>query len=72
MKYIYQLRNYANGLPPAGRLFYAILSYFLDTVIALFIVEAMGGGPKWETIVILLITLAYATCIDMIWQWIEG
>tara|TARA_R100000951_G_scaffold83600_1_gene71351 strand:- start:1245 stop:1463 length:219 start_codon:yes stop_codon:yes gene_type:complete len=72
MKYIYQLRNYMHGLPATGRLFYAILSYLVDLIILVLIVDALDGGPKWESMAILTITLAYATYLDTIWKWIEG
>lgn len=71
MNYIYRLNNYLNGLPAAGRMFYALLSYLVDLVILLFIVEALEGGPQWETIVILGLTTAYVGCLDKIWRWIE-
>lgn len=72
MSYIYQLNQYLNALPPAGRLFYALLSYLVDLIILLFIVEALEGGPQWETIVILSLTIAYTLCLDKIWRWIDG
>ena len=72
MKYIYQLNQYLNGLPATGRLFYALLSYLVDLIILLFIVEALDGGPKWESIVILALSCAYVIYIDKIWKWIEG
>ena len=71
MNQIYRLNQYLNALPPAGRLFYAVLSYLVDLIILLFIVEAMGGGQQWETVVILSLTIAYTLCLDRIWRWID-
>ena len=71
MNTIYRLNQYLNALPATGRLFYALLSYLVDLIILLFIVEAMGGGQQWETIVILSLTIAYTLCLDKIWRWID-
>jgi len=72
MKYIYQLRAYFNTLPPAGRLFYILLSLMLDLVLVMLIVNLLGGSHQWEQIGILTVLLVYTVCLEKIWEFVEG
>ena len=72
MSIIYRAHQYFNSLPATGRLFYACLSYLLDLIILLYIVEALEGGQKWEVIAVLVVSLAYTMSLEKLWHWIEG